>query len=148
MTGAKETGRAETPGFTGKRDPLHDWAMELADLSRRLDGARDPRGRPQVTEIAAQMEERAAEQQPAENHKWKTVLYRSAGWLHLNAAGYWKELDWLDSEEKLQALAEKALQCAQRGEETGNGFIKNELEDLRSAAEALKGEVNIAREKA
>ena len=71
-----------TPGFTVRRDPRHDRAMDLSALVRQWAGFEQThRTAAAITAVAARMEAEAAEAQPEENRHWKAVLYRSAAWL-------------------------------------------------------------------
>ena len=68
-------------------DRNHDRAMELTTLAKFLTGYEpfDPIGH-DIERIAAELETEAAENQSEQNELWKSVLYRSAGWMYLNAA--------------------------------------------------------------
>ena len=102
----------ETPGaepaassaFTGRRDQLHDWAMDISSFARRLQGFETSHApATAIAAIAARMEAQAARNQPETHARWKAVLYRSAAWLCLKAA---------DADSSLIELAQECLDGA------------------------------------
>lgn len=76
------------PIFTGRRDLLHDWALDLSLISRRWIGLEPTHSAATaVATVAARMEAQAASAQPDNHPRRKAVLYRSAGWMCLQGHG-------------------------------------------------------------
>jgi hypothetical protein len=76
-----------TGTLTIQQNELHQWAMDLSHFASKMTGS-EPfhRDACRIEAIAARMEERAANEQPERNSRWKSILYRSAGWMYLKAS--------------------------------------------------------------
>ena len=107
-----------------QRDRNHDRAMELTTLAKFLTGYEpfDHIGH-DIERIAAELETEAAENQPEQNELWKSVLYRSAGWMYLNAANGNSRLN------------ENARLCATKGLDIPGKTVRSELLQLLNIAE-------------
>ena len=112
--------------FHARQDQVHDWAMDLSHFAERLAG-HEPSHRLglSILHIAAQMEEKAAREQPEEHRAWKTILFRSAGWLYVKAAA------------GNPRLLEDAQRCLEQGITLHPSF-RPELEELRGAVRQMQ----------
>ena len=107
-----------------QKDRNHDRAMEITTLAKFLTGYEpfDHIGH-DIEKIAAELETEAAENQPEQNELWKSVLYRSAGWMYLNAANGNTRLN------------ENARLCATKGLTIPGRTIRPELLQVLNIAE-------------
>ena len=105
-----------------KQNQLHQWATDLSGCTARIIGTHPHDAiANMIMRIAAEMEEKAAQEYQGMDNSWQSTLYRSAGWMYVKGANHKK------------MVLQDATRCADTALSIGGPRVEKDVQQLKKA---------------
>ena len=116
------SGQVNEPITKNKENKLHQWATDLSYCTAIIIGTHPHDAIANtIMRIAAEMEEKAAQEYQGTDNSWQSALYRSAGWMYVKGANHQK------------IALQDATRCADKALSVGGPRVETEVQQLKKA---------------